>query len=510
MVGQVLMHDLAIALSIPEERLAVVEVRLNGEYVIFDVLDAPAPSSSSSSSASSSAASASSSAASIAPTTAAAATGRGPNSYTGVSVDDLRTLLVALVAVPSSDLYTRTEVGHAVVTLDGVSAIDDEGRARPLPPPSLELARLALLAEHARHMSAREWVFVIAVTLALLSYVARWLHSRRCCADEAESLRLAAKPGYGAGGRQRGQRGSGGDDSALLDGSDDHDDDDDDDEEEDEGEGGGRLRYSEAAARASLDAKRSARSGKARRGEKKTVWPPPPGSDHINPFEPTVGYLGSQSVPLAPPSLPPPPPTAPHAYYGNPSGALPLATPAQDLLRQLSGANPTTTHVDDLLGPPTHPAVDADGSGGVLAGGFAGPTAQERSRWCQIAYDELHASLAAALREPETDPQLFRRLCNRNELRLILSTPEDSSRLTSAQQRAWETSGLLPNELRAILHALSHVCVINSKPAQQFRRRLEAEVEELAPPPESRGGDSGGELMPKATVPGSADSVLRL
>ena len=395
----------------------MVEVRLNGEYVIRR---SGRPRLLLSSSASSSAASASSSAASIAATTAAAATGRGPNSYTGVSVDDLRTLLVALVAVPSSDLYTRTEVGHAVVTLDGVSAIDDEGRARPLPPPSLELARLALLAEHARHMSAREWVFVIAVTLALLSYVARWLHSRRCCADEAESLRLAAKPGYGAEG------GSAANAAAVAttrsaDGSDDHDDDDDDDDEEAMRARAAGACAKEAAARASLDAKRSARSGKARRGEKKTVWPPPPGSDHINPFEPTVGYLGSQSVPLAPPSLPPPPPTAPHAYYGNPSGALPLATPAQDLLRQLSGANPTTTHVDDLLGPPTHPAVDADGSGGVLAGGFAGPTAQERSRWCQIAYDELHASLAAALREPETDPQLFRRLCNRNELRLILA-----------------------------------------------------------------------------------------
>ncbi len=119
--------------------------------------------------------------------------------------------------------------------------------------------------------------------------------------------------------------------------------------------------------------------------------------------------------------------------------------------------------------------------------------------------------LTHALQSPEADRELFQRLCNRHELRLVLSTAEEASRLTHAQQQAWGTSGLRPHELRAILHAMSHVAVVNGKPAVQFREQLKARVRELPPPTDSgQLAATGRSALVAAAAAAAGGGVLRL
>lgn len=126
--------------------------------------------------------------------------------------------------------------------------------------------------------------------------------------------------------------------------------------------------------------------------------------------------------------------------------------------------------------------------------------------------------MAQALREPESNPSLFQRLCNRHELQLVLMTSAEVAALTHAQmqvrqpmscscvrclprcassflvrsshaphprctspQQAWGTGGLRPHELRAVLHALQ--CNPPSgRPAQQFIGLIKEKVAALPPP----------------------------
>lgn len=106
---------------------------------------------------------------------------------------------------------------------------------------------------------------------------------------------------------------------------------------------------------------------------------------------------------------------------------------------------------------------------------------QREKQWNEQAFEALHLSLAAALSDPEREPALFQRLCNRHELQLILMTPSELAALTHAQMQAWGTSGLKPHELRAVLHAVQR-SPPNGKPAQQFIRLLKERVGELPPP----------------------------
>jgi hypothetical protein len=106
---------------------------------------------------------------------------------------------------------------------------------------------------------------------------------------------------------------------------------------------------------------------------------------------------------------------------------------------------------------------------------------EQQERWNEHAYEELRSMLAAALRDPDTQPELFRRLANRRELQLVLMTRAEAAKLTHAQMTAWGTNGLQPHELRAVLHAVSHA-PINGRPAQQFKDQLTAKVYDLPPP----------------------------
>jgi len=125
---------------------------------------------------------------------------------------------------------------------------------------------------------------------------------------------------------------------------------------------------------------------------------------------------------------------------------------------------------------------------------------KREAEWNRQAYDSLRAALTATLQAPDAPAhaELFKRLCNRHELRLILMTQQEASRLMHSEQQAWGTSGLKPIELRSILHAISHVLVLNGRPALQFKEQLKAKVRELPPPEEGelkvRNGGGGGLL----------------
>ena len=126
-----------------------------------------------------------------------------------------------------------------------------------------------------------------------------------------------------------------------------------------------------------------------------------------------------------------------------------------------------------------HAAAAGSGSGGdgVSGGGAAEEDARNRG-----AYESLRAKLAAALQAGGMDgnSELFRRLCNRQELRLVIMTPAEASRLSEADKVAWGTGGLRPHELRAILWAVTRVVPLTGRPAAQFKEQLRAKVRETA------------------------------
>ena len=123
-------------------------------------------------------------------------------------------------------------------------------------------------------------------------------------------------------------------------------------------------------------------------------------------------------------------------------------------------------------------ATQAAGGGG--AGGGGGGSAEDDAR-NRAAYESLRAKLAAALEGGgESDPELFRRLCNRQELRLVLITQAEASRLGEGEKQAWGTGGLRPAEARAILWAITRVVTVNGKPAAQFKEQLKQKVAEVA------------------------------
>ena len=94
------------------------------------------------------------------------------------------------------------------------------------------------------------------------------------------------------------------------------------------------------------------------------------------------------------------------------------------------------------------------------------------------AYQSLRAQLTSVLKAPESNPALFQRLANRHELQIVLMTHAEARRLTHSQMQAWGTSGLQPQELRAVLHAITHA-PINGKAAVQFKEQLRVKVRDL-------------------------------
>jgi hypothetical protein len=78
---------------------------------------------------------------------------------------------------------------------------------------------------------------------------------------------------------------------------------------------------------------------------------------------------------------------------------------------------------------------------------------------------------AAALRDPDAQPELFRQLANRRELQLVLMTRAEAAKLTHAQMTAWGTNGLQPHELHRVL-----------RPARSAVQGSQLKVYDLPPP----------------------------
>ena len=177
MLGALFIRELAAALHEPEDRLHLVELRLDGQYVIFDVLPL------------------SGTKAAEHPGTdedfslpfSAIGTNAEHMSASGAALtpghDDVAYILkviLALVADPHSTLYS-SDISRTIQRHAGVTQIFADGRARALPMPSREVARLTLLAERSRQADAHEIalaaVAAVAVALAGLSC---WCRLMKC------------------------------------------------------------------------------------------------------------------------------------------------------------------------------------------------------------------------------------------------------------------------------------------------------------------------------------------
>ena len=58
----------------------------------------------------------------------------------------------------------------------------------------------------------------------------------------------------------------------------------------------------------------------------------------------------------------------------------------------------------------------------------AAANAAQQSRWNAEAFEQLHARLAAAVKQPASDPLSFQRLANRQELQLVMMTAGEAAR----------------------------------------------------------------------------------
>lgn len=106
---------------------------------------------------------------------------------------------------------------------------------------------------------------------------------------------------------------------------------------------------------------------------------------------------------------------------------------------------------------------------------------------------------SAALRNPEQNPSLFTRLCNRNELQVVLMTSSELAGVSQSQVQAWGTGGLEPHELRALLHVLQR-SPPSGRPAQHFIARLKERVVSLPPPEDAS----------TRPIPSSTEKAIRL
>ena len=99
---------------------------------------------------------------------------------------------------------------------------------------------------------------------------------------------------------------------------------------------------------------------------------------------------------------------------------------------------------------------------------------------CRALWEPLHpldaTKSTAAL--SEADRALSKRVSNRAELRLVLTSAEDVKRMPPGSFVAMGTSGLQPTELRAVLHAL-HVAGPTGSGALRFIGMLQARVADL-------------------------------
>jgi hypothetical protein len=144
MVGPLLLRDLSDALDDRRERLHLVEARLDGRYVVFDVLplveqaeDTP-------------------------------------------SVAELQALIIAQVAYSRSPLHTG-EVARALDLTFGVWAYAADGRSHPLAMPSAPVALLSLMVERVRQASAEAMLLVCLAAASVLAAIVvchqRYQHS---------------------------------------------------------------------------------------------------------------------------------------------------------------------------------------------------------------------------------------------------------------------------------------------------------------------------------------------
>ena len=615
-IGSLVVRDVASALSIPHERVALVEMRLGFEFVLFDLLPAPQD---------------------TIRLEFAGGAGEG-----GMPMDRLRDLFLALVVDTRSSLYGG-EVTQAVDASAGVSAIDEDGVARALPLPSLEVARLTLIAERSRQMSAREWMLAVAAAIA----VGYFLWTRVRANASGASKRAADGQGHYAKSFTEEQAEAAEEDGETLPLSRPYAADTNPFGSDDRGDRYPSSRYShdelfdEDDAEAAEVAALAQAVGRPRNARIHNRTQPDPPYDDGTLVLPVRKGSGS-----APPPLPPPPggcfggardggdaeqfdkvmgrllaacsanaggdgqrreiesmvetmrsmqrsnpgliggggtggggaatggaagdglwesaeeaearskyenlyasissalqgggPAVPPESYADrdywlhmlsdsalqreymrlSEAYLDQSTPAgvrgmaEMLLIQLGELMTKPSHARRAHGEKQRSARrEAQEARARLADANAsaadgGEDARNDREWNRTAYESMHKRLAAALSAPEVHPQTFRRLCNRHELRLILATPAEASRLTHAQQQAWGTGGLQPEELRALVHALCHVISVTGKPAVQFKEQLQARVRQL-PPPEPPAPEPPTKPDRKKPT-ASTDSVLRL
>jgi hypothetical protein len=165
LLGALFVADLAAALGVSEARLGLVETRLRGEFIVFDLLPNGAEAA---------AAAASRAAAALAsPAERAAAAAAAEAGYETGDGDEpaafLRRLLLCLVADGGSRLYSG-DVTRAVDATAGVLQLLDSpaGASRMLPLPSAEAARLLLLRNTASHALSLHLLLELAGAGALL------------------------------------------------------------------------------------------------------------------------------------------------------------------------------------------------------------------------------------------------------------------------------------------------------------------------------------------------------
>eukprot|EP00962_Isochrysis_galbana_P060533 scaffold35089_cov90-Isochrysis_galbana.AAC.1 len=175
LLGALFVADVAAALGVSESRLGLVEMRLRGEFIIFDLLPNGAEAAAA---ATSRAAAALASPAERAAAMAAADAGFDTAAVDGdESASFLRRLLLCLVADGGSRLYVG-DVTRAVDASAGVLQLlaSPPGASRELPLPSAEAARLLLLRNRASRALSLHLLVEVAGAVALLCAV--WLAHR--------------------------------------------------------------------------------------------------------------------------------------------------------------------------------------------------------------------------------------------------------------------------------------------------------------------------------------------
>jgi len=183
LLGAVFIADLASCLEAPEVRLSLVELRLGGEFAIFDLLPTDAEEAEALTAVSSHGSPYSSHTERVAAAAAAeehAEAARAHANTGGIAAAQLSKLVLALVGDGGSCLYS----GQATAAVDADAGVWElvsasSGEMRRLPLPSAEAARLTLVHAHLAQSLSLHLVFELITLAALLLAVALGWRSRR-------------------------------------------------------------------------------------------------------------------------------------------------------------------------------------------------------------------------------------------------------------------------------------------------------------------------------------------